>query len=46
VLPVVGAVLGYELSARAAAKPAPGIAVVPALAVSARGAAAGVAGVF
>jgi hypothetical protein len=46
VLPVVGAVLGYELSARAAARPAPGLTVVPALAVSERGAAAGIAGVF
>jgi hypothetical protein len=46
VLPVVGAVLGYELSARAAARPTPGPTVVPALAISEKGAAAGVAGVF
>jgi hypothetical protein len=45
-LPVVGAVLGYELSARAAPPLASGLTVVPSLAVSEKGAAAGVAGVF
>jgi hypothetical protein len=46
VLPVVGAVIGYELSARAAeAEPARAV-VVPAVAVNAHGASAGVAGRF
>lgn len=46
ILPVAGAVIGYELSARAAAAEPSRTVVVPAVGVNAHGASAGVAGRF